>query len=208
MEAISTYNSANSDKISVDSADLKESVSVEEAKMNDSAVINRNDTNTDSNVQDELHQSFEPGSEKNTNLLTGNVVAQNLIHQMKNGEIEETEPDNKLESQKATELNVVELLLKHTDLDINKKDNLGNTAIMQAVRLDKEDVVDLLLPHPRVKLTVRTLDKEDIALTYTNTKRLIHDIITKGGCDISKIPPELTILRLVTASNSLICTFE
>ncbi|ORX81437.1 ankyrin, partial [Anaeromyces robustus] len=50
---------------------------------------------------------------------------------------------------------IVQLLLKHPDIDVNFQNNKGFTPLIRAAKDGKKEIVELLLKHPNVDTNVQ-----------------------------------------------------
>ena len=80
-------------------------------------------------------------------------------------------------------------MLLHPTLktDVNRVTNLGETALMKAVRNNHKEIAMYLLERQPVDLGVVTADHQDTVLTYAKDEDLLRTIIMRRGCDLSKI---------------------
>ncbi len=69
---------------------------------------------------------------------------------------------------------IVQMLLKHKNIDVNQQDNNGNTALIWAVARDQEEIVAILLQDERINKDLQNNEGQSalvIALIVRESKR-------------------------------------
>jgi ankyrin repeat protein len=64
------------------------------------------------------------------------------------------------------ESEIVSILLKHPDIDVNAQNIRGETPLMYGIPVAQPEIIQLLLDHPKIDVNIQTFDEKESALTF------------------------------------------